>query len=149
MNKHGIFRPAGGDISHQTQDHLMYGSIGRFAVFAYVVVFVVQTPTAYLVSTSMKRQPCCRTPYLDYPQCEPMPDNQERGGKQTVPRRALDCQKCAQNRYQSPWAGAALTPRGTRTDSTRSWISCGGAAVARETMKVTRKFRIAPTVPMP
>jgi hypothetical protein len=42
----GIFRPAGGDISHQTQDHLMYGSIGRFAVFAHVVVFVVHPRTA-------------------------------------------------------------------------------------------------------
>jgi hypothetical protein len=35
-----------GDICHQTRDRLMHGSIGRFAGFAHVVVFVVQTPTA-------------------------------------------------------------------------------------------------------
>ncbi len=34
-----------GDIPHQTREHLIHGSIGRFAVFAHVVVFVVQTPT--------------------------------------------------------------------------------------------------------
>jgi len=32
--------------SHQTRDRLMYVSIGRFAVFAHFVFFVVQTPTA-------------------------------------------------------------------------------------------------------
>jgi hypothetical protein len=35
-----------GDIPRQTQDRLIHGSIGRFAGFAHVVVFVVQTPTA-------------------------------------------------------------------------------------------------------
>jgi hypothetical protein len=35
-----------GDIPHQTQDRLIHGSIGHFAGFAPVVVFVVQTPTA-------------------------------------------------------------------------------------------------------
>jgi hypothetical protein len=35
-----------GDISHQTRDGLMHGSIGHFAGFAHFVVFVVQTPTA-------------------------------------------------------------------------------------------------------
>ncbi len=32
--------------SHQTQERLMHGSSGRFAMFAHVVVFVVHTPTA-------------------------------------------------------------------------------------------------------
>jgi hypothetical protein len=35
-----------GDIRHQTRNRLMHGSIGRFAGFAHVVVFVVQTSTA-------------------------------------------------------------------------------------------------------
>jgi len=46
VNKIGIFRPAGGDIPHQTQDYLIHGSSGRFAGFAHVVLFVVQMPTA-------------------------------------------------------------------------------------------------------
>jgi len=46
VGKDQIVCHAGGDIRHQTRDRLMYGSIGRFAVFAHVVVFVVQTPTA-------------------------------------------------------------------------------------------------------
>jgi hypothetical protein len=33
-------------IRHQTRDRLMHISSGRFAGFAHVVVFVVQTPTA-------------------------------------------------------------------------------------------------------
>ena len=37
---------AGGDIPRQTRDRLMHVSLGRFAVFAHVVVFVVQAPTA-------------------------------------------------------------------------------------------------------
>jgi len=41
-----LFRPAGGTIPCQTRDRLLHGSSGRFAVFAHVVVFVVQTPTA-------------------------------------------------------------------------------------------------------
>jgi len=44
--KNGLFRPAGGDIPRQTRDRLLHVSIGRFAVFAHFVVFVVQTPTA-------------------------------------------------------------------------------------------------------
>jgi hypothetical protein len=36
VKKHGVFRPAGGDIRHQTRDRLIYGSIGRFAVFAHI-----------------------------------------------------------------------------------------------------------------
>jgi len=44
--KENFFRPAGGDIPHQTRDHLIHVSIGRFAGFAHVVLFVVQTPTA-------------------------------------------------------------------------------------------------------
>ncbi len=39
-------RPDGGAIRHQIRDRLLHVSIGRFAVFAHVVVFVVQTPTA-------------------------------------------------------------------------------------------------------
>jgi hypothetical protein len=35
-----------GDIPRQTRERLLHGSSGRFAVFAHVVVFVVQTPTA-------------------------------------------------------------------------------------------------------
>jgi len=46
VKKGGFFRPAGGDIPHQTRDRLMHVSIGRFAVFAHFVVFVVQMPTA-------------------------------------------------------------------------------------------------------
>jgi len=42
----GFFCPADGDITRQTRDRLSHGSIGRFAVFAHVVFFVVQTPTA-------------------------------------------------------------------------------------------------------
>ncbi len=41
VKKHGIFRPAGGDIPRQVRDRLIHGSIGRFAVFAHVVLFVV------------------------------------------------------------------------------------------------------------
>jgi len=44
--KNEIFHPAGDDIRHQTRNRLMHGSIGRFAGFVHVVVFVVQTPTA-------------------------------------------------------------------------------------------------------
>jgi hypothetical protein len=33
-------------IPRQTQDRLIHGSIGRFALFARFVLFVVQTPTA-------------------------------------------------------------------------------------------------------
>jgi len=44
--KDGVFRPAGGDIRHQTRDRMIHGSIGRFAVFAHFVLFVVRTPTA-------------------------------------------------------------------------------------------------------
>jgi hypothetical protein len=39
-----------GDISRQTRDRLLHVSIGRFAVFAHFVLFVVQTPTAYVLS---------------------------------------------------------------------------------------------------
>jgi hypothetical protein len=39
-------------MHHEIWDHLMHGSIGRFAGFAHVVVFVVQTPTAYVVSSN-------------------------------------------------------------------------------------------------
>jgi hypothetical protein len=46
VNKIGIFRPAGGDIPRQTRERLIHVSIGRFTVFAHVVLFVVQTPTA-------------------------------------------------------------------------------------------------------
>jgi hypothetical protein len=46
VKKDGIFRPAGGDIPHQTRDRLIHGSIGRYAVFAHAVLFVGQTPTA-------------------------------------------------------------------------------------------------------
>jgi len=46
VNKIGIFRPAGGDIPYQMQDHLIHGSSGRFTVFAHFVLFVVQPPTA-------------------------------------------------------------------------------------------------------
>jgi len=46
VKKGGFFRPAAGDIPHQMQDHLIHGSSGRFTVFAHVVLFVVQTPTA-------------------------------------------------------------------------------------------------------
>jgi hypothetical protein len=35
-----------GDNPHQTRDRLIPISSGRFALFAHVVVFVVQTPTA-------------------------------------------------------------------------------------------------------
>jgi hypothetical protein len=35
-----------GDIRHQMREHLLHGSTGSFALFAHVVVFVVQTPTA-------------------------------------------------------------------------------------------------------
>jgi hypothetical protein len=35
-----------GDIPHQTRERLLHGSIGRFAGFAHVVLFVVQTSTA-------------------------------------------------------------------------------------------------------
>jgi hypothetical protein len=42
----GYFRPAGGDISRQTRDCRMQVSTGRFAGFAHVGLFVVQTPTA-------------------------------------------------------------------------------------------------------
>jgi hypothetical protein len=35
-----------GDIRHQTRDRLLHASMGRLAVFAHVVVFVVQTSTA-------------------------------------------------------------------------------------------------------
>jgi hypothetical protein len=35
-----------GDIRHQVRDRLLHAGIGRFAVFAHVVVFVVQTFTA-------------------------------------------------------------------------------------------------------
>jgi len=41
-----LFRPAEGNIPHQTQDYLIYGSSGRCAMFAHVVLCVVQTPTA-------------------------------------------------------------------------------------------------------
>jgi hypothetical protein len=41
-----LLRPASGDIARQTRERLLHGSIGRFAGFAHVVVFVVQTPTA-------------------------------------------------------------------------------------------------------
>jgi hypothetical protein len=34
-----------GDIPRQTRDRLMHGSTSRFAVFAHVVAFVVQTST--------------------------------------------------------------------------------------------------------
>ncbi len=43
--KNGIFYPAGGDISRQTRDRLIHGSIDRFAFFAHFAAFVVQTPT--------------------------------------------------------------------------------------------------------
>ncbi len=46
VKKECSFRRAGGGIRHQTRDRLIHVSIGRFAVFAHVVVFVVQTPTA-------------------------------------------------------------------------------------------------------
>jgi len=46
VKKIEIFHPAGGDIPRQTRDRLIHGSSGRFAVFAHVVAFVVQTPTA-------------------------------------------------------------------------------------------------------
>jgi hypothetical protein len=35
-----------GDIPRKTRNRLLHVSSGRFAVFAHVVVFVVQTPTA-------------------------------------------------------------------------------------------------------
>jgi hypothetical protein len=35
-----------GDIPHNTQDRRIHAGIGRFAVFAHFVLFVVQTPTA-------------------------------------------------------------------------------------------------------
>ncbi len=35
-----------GDIPRQTQERLIHGSIGRFALFAHFAAFVVQTPTA-------------------------------------------------------------------------------------------------------
>ncbi len=41
-----VFVPAGGDISRQMRDRLIHVGIGRCAVFAHFVVFVVQTPTA-------------------------------------------------------------------------------------------------------
>jgi hypothetical protein len=41
-----LFYPAGGDIPRKTRDCLIQGSSGRFAVFAHVVFFVVQTLTA-------------------------------------------------------------------------------------------------------
>jgi hypothetical protein len=41
-----MIRPAAGDISRHMRDRLRQGSTTRFAVFAHVVVFVVQTPTA-------------------------------------------------------------------------------------------------------
>ncbi len=46
VKKKGIFRPAGDDIPRQTRDRLIHGSTDRFAGFAHVVLFVVQTPTA-------------------------------------------------------------------------------------------------------
>jgi hypothetical protein len=46
VQKHGIFRPAGGDIPRQTRDCLLHVSIGRFAGFVHVVAFVVQSLTA-------------------------------------------------------------------------------------------------------
>jgi len=46
VKKAGFFRPARGDIPRQTWDRLIHVSIGCFARFAHVVVFVVQTPTA-------------------------------------------------------------------------------------------------------
>ena len=45
----GIFHPAAGEIPRQTRDCLTHISIGRLTVFAHVVLFVVQTPTAQLV----------------------------------------------------------------------------------------------------
>jgi hypothetical protein len=45
VKKEGFFLAASGDIRHQIRDRLLHGSIGRFAGFAHVVVFVVQTPT--------------------------------------------------------------------------------------------------------
>jgi len=44
--KPGFFRPAGGNITRQTRDRLIHGRMGRFAGFAHVVLFVVQTSTA-------------------------------------------------------------------------------------------------------
>jgi hypothetical protein len=35
-----------GAIPRQTRDRLLHASSGRFALFAHVVFFVVQTPTA-------------------------------------------------------------------------------------------------------
>jgi hypothetical protein len=35
-----------GDIPRQTRDRLIHISSGRFAGFAHVVMFVIQTPTA-------------------------------------------------------------------------------------------------------
>ncbi|MFP4439830.1 MAG: hypothetical protein ACLFVO_21555 [Chloroflexaceae bacterium] len=46
VKKNSFFRPAGGDIPRRTRDRLIQVSIGRFAVFAHVVLFVVQTLTA-------------------------------------------------------------------------------------------------------
>jgi len=39
-------RPTGNDIPRQMRDHLIHGSIGRFAHVAHFVLFVVQTRTA-------------------------------------------------------------------------------------------------------
>jgi len=44
-----VLCPAGGDITRHMRHRLIHGSSGRFAVFAPVVVFVVQTPIAYLL----------------------------------------------------------------------------------------------------
>jgi hypothetical protein len=44
--KDSFFRPASGDILDRTRDRRIHISSGRFAFFAYFVVFVVQTPTA-------------------------------------------------------------------------------------------------------
>jgi hypothetical protein len=38
-----MFCHAGGDISRIWRERLLHGSIGRFAVFAHFMVFVVQT----------------------------------------------------------------------------------------------------------
>jgi len=42
----GMSHPAAGEIPRQTRDRLTHISIGRFAVFAHFVLFMVQTPTA-------------------------------------------------------------------------------------------------------
>ena len=54
-----IFCPAEDDIPRQTRNRLIHSSIGRFAGFAHVVLFVVQPPTAYFgLLTGVTRWAC-------------------------------------------------------------------------------------------